>query len=205
MKLFSVDGGLYKFMDSLASVFKLNILWLLCSLPIVTSGAATIAAFDVALKMVDEQEGYIGKQFFKAFKANLKRGIPLGIMGLVCLYVVWLDFSLYDQIEDASIMFVVMGILAAFVFSLAFLYVFPLQARYENTIFRTLENSFNISLKYYARTLLLIIVLAVEFVIIMWNLTTMFIGALIGPACIIYTISGIAKPIFRELEQEQKS
>lgn len=205
MKLFSVDGGLYKFMDSLASVFKLNMLWLLCSLPIVTSGAATIAAFDVALKMVDEQEGYIGKQFFKAFKANLKRGIPLGIMGLVCLYVVWLDFSLYDQIEDASIMFVVMGILAAFVFSLAFLYVFPLQARYENTIFRTLENSFNISLKYYARTLLLIIVLAVELVIIMWNLTTMFIGALIGPACIIYTISGIAKPIFRELEQEQKS
>lgn len=205
MKLFSVDGGLYKFMDSLASVFKLNILWLLCSLPIVTSGAATIAAFDVALKMVDEQEGYIGKQFFKAFKANLKRGIPLGIMGLVCLYVVWLDFSLYDQIEDASVMFVVMGILAAFVFSLAFLYVFPLQARYENTIFRTLENSFNISLKYYARTLLLIIVLVVEFVIIMWNLTTMFIGALIGPACIIYTISGIAKPIFRELEQEQKS
>jgi len=205
MKLFSVDGGLYKFMDSLASVFKLNMLWLLCSLPIVTSGAATIAAFDVALKMVDEQEGYIGKQFFKAFKANLKRGIPLGIMGLVCLYVVWLDFSLYDQIEDASIMFVVMGILAAFVFSLAFLYVFPLQARYENTIFRTLENSFNISLKYYARTLLLIIVLAVEFVIMMWNLTTMFIGALIGPACIIYTISGIAKPIFRELEQEQKS
>jgi len=205
MKFFSTEGGLYKFMTNLFSVFKINMLWLLCSLPIVTIGAATIAAFDVMLKMVDDEEGYVARQFWKAFKSNLRRGIPLGMLNLICVYIVWLNFSLFEQIEGNPIILLIMGIIAAFVFTMSFIYVYPLQARYENTIFRTLENSFNISLKYYARTLLLIIVLAVEFVIMMWNLTTMFIGALIGPACIIYTISGIAKPIFRELEQEQKS
>ncbi len=205
MKLFSVDGGLYKFMTSLTNVFKINILWLILSLPIVTSGAATIAAFDVTLKMVDDEEGYVGRQFFAAFKANLKRGIPMGLLSLLCIYVIWLDFSLFEQIEGNPIMLLIMGIVGAFVFGLGFLYAFPLQARYENTVIRTLENSFNISLKYFGRTFFLIIVLAIEIVIILWNSTTFFIGILIGPACIIFTISGVAKYIFRDLEREPGS
>lgn len=202
MKLFSVDGGLYKFMQSLTTVFKVNMLWLLCSLPIVTLGAATIAAYDVTLKMVDDEEGYVGRQFFKAFKANLKRGIPLGLLFLFCIYVVWLDFSLFEQIEGNPMILLIMGFVSAYIFALAFIYAFPLQARYENTLVRTLQNSFNISLKYFVRTLFIIILVAFEVVIIFWNSTTLFFGIIIGPAFIMYTISACAKFIFRELERE---
>lgn len=202
MKLFSVDGGIYKFMTSLFTIFKVNMLWLLCSLPIVTIGAATIAAYDVTLKMVDDEEGYVARQFFKAFKANLKKGIPLGVLNLACMYITWLDFSLFEQFKDNPIILLVMGILALVVFTLAFLYSYPLQARYENTIFRTLENSFNISIRYFGRTLFLLFIVFVELIIIFWNMTTIFIGALVGPACIMYTISGVAKYIFRQIERE---
>ncbi len=202
MKLFSVDGGLYKFMQSLATVFKLNMLWLLCSLPIVTMGAATIAAYDVTLKMVDDEEGYVGRQFFKAFKANLKRGIPMGLLFLFCIYVVWLDFSLFEQLEGNPMILLIMGFVAAYVFVLSFIYAFPLQARYDNTIVRTLQNSFNISLKYFVRTLFTIIIVVFEVVIIFWNSTTLFFGIIIGPVFIIFTISACAKFIFRELEKE---
>ncbi|MBQ9122141.1 MAG: DUF624 domain-containing protein, partial [Lachnospiraceae bacterium] len=34
----------------------------------VTMGAATVAAYTVTLKMVDETEGYVGRQFIKGFK-----------------------------------------------------------------------------------------------------------------------------------------
>ncbi len=202
MKFFSVDGGLYKFMMSLFAIFKVNMLWLLCSLPVVTMGAATIAAYDITLKMVDDEEGYVAKRFFETFKKNLKKGIPLGILNLLCAYVAWLDFSLFEQFEDNPIILLIMGILAVAVFSLAFIYAYPLQARYENTLFRTLENSFNISIKYIGRTLFLILIIFIEVVIIFWNTTTLFIGMLIGPACIIYTVSGTAKYIFRQLEKE---
>ena len=202
MKLFSVDGGLYKFMQSLTTVFKVNMLWLLCSLPIVTLGAATIAAYDVTLRMVDDEEGYVGRQFFKAFKANLKRGIPLGLLFLFCIYVVWLDFSLFEQIEGNPMILLIMGFVSAYIFALAFIYAFPLQARYENTLVRTLQNSFNISIKYFVRTLFTIILVAFEVVIIFWNSTTLFFGIIIGPAFIMYTISACAKFIFRELERE---
>ncbi len=202
MKLFSIDGGLYKFMQSLATVFKVNMLWLLCSLPIVTMGAATIAAYDITLKMVDDEDGYVGRQFFKSFKANLKRGIPLGLLFLFCIYVVWLDFSLFEQIEGNPMILLIMGFVAAYVFVLSFIYAFPLQARYDNTIVRTLQNSFNISLKYFVRTLFTIIIVVFEIVIILWNSTTLFFGIIIGPVFIMFTISACAKFIFRELEKE---
>lgn len=202
MKFFSVDGGLYKFMTRLWDMIKLNFLWLLCSLPIVTMGAATVAAYSVTLKMVDETEGYVGRQFFKAFKENLKQGIPLGLLALFCSYVVYLDFELFNKVEGNPIMFLIFGIVAAFVFGMSFIYAFPLSARYENTLIGTLKNSVNVATRYFLRTLFLVAVLAVEVIFFLFNTTTLFLGLLIGPACIMLTVSGFALRFFREIEKE---
>ena len=79
MKFFSVDSPLYKFISTFWVVVKLNFFWLLFSLPIVTIGASTTAAFAVGLKMADGSEGYIFQAFWAAFKENWKKGIPLGL------------------------------------------------------------------------------------------------------------------------------
>lgn len=177
-------------------------MWLLFSLPIVTVGAATVAAYTVTLKMVDEQEGYVARQFVKAFKENWRQGIPMGLLALFCSYAVYLDFELQRVAEGGSTMFLIFGIIAAFVFGMSFLYAFPLSARYENTFIGTLKNSVNIATRYFLRTLLLVAVLAVEVIIFIFNYTTMLIGVLIGPACIMLTISGFALHFFKEIEKE---
>ncbi len=202
MKFFSVDGALYKFLTRLWDMIKLNFMWLLFSLPIVTVGAATVAAYSVTLKMVDEQEGYVARQFVKAFKENWRQGIPMGLLALFCSYVVYLDFELQRVMEDDSTMFLIFGIIAAFVFGMSFIYAFPLSARYENTLIGTLKNSVNIATRYFLRTLLLVAVVAVEVIIFIFNYTTLLIGVLIGPACIMLTISGFALHFFREIEKE---
>lgn len=202
MKFFSVDGALYKFLTRLWDMIKLNLMWLLFSLPIVTVGAATVAAYSVTLKMVDEQEGYVARQFVKAFKENWRQGIPMGLLALFCSYVVYLDFELQRVMEGDSTMFLIFGIIAAFVFGMSFIYAFPLSARYENTLIGTLKNSVNIATRYFLRTLLLVAVLAVEVIIFIFNYTTLLIGVLIGPACIMLTISGFALHFFKEIEKE---
>lgn len=202
MKFFSVDGALYKFLTRLWDMIKLNLMWLLFSLPIVTVGAATVAAYSVTLKMVDEQEGYVTRQFVKAFKENWRQGIPMGLLALFCSYVVYLDFELQRVMEGDSTMFLIFGIIAAFVFGMSFIYAFPLSARYENTLIGTLKNSVNIATRYFLRTLLLVAVLAVEVIIFIFNYTTLLIGVLIGPACIMLTISGFALHFFKEIEKE---
>ena len=103
MKFFSVDGPVYRFMSSLFHVLLLNLCFLLTSIPIVTIGASAVALFDVMLRMVDDEEGYVVKQYFKAFKANWKQGVPLGILNLIAAYAVYLDFQFYHAVKARKI------------------------------------------------------------------------------------------------------
>lgn len=73
MALFNMNSGFFKFINRLLDVLFLNFLWIICSLPIVTIGAATCAAFSISLKMVDDEEGYIGKAFLRNLKKILSR------------------------------------------------------------------------------------------------------------------------------------
>lgn len=204
MKFFGPDGPVYKFIQTLVDLIKINFLWILFSLPVVTMGGATIAAFDVTMQMAGEEEGHVGRDFIASFRRNFKCGIPYGLLLIFCCYVVWLDFSLFNQIEGNPMILLVMGMVSAFIFLLSFLFAFPLQARYENTLLKTLKNSADICTKYFLRTMSLVIVLFVEIVLIYWNETTLFIGLLIGPACIIYTISGYARYFFQLIEKENQ-
>ncbi len=204
MKLFSVDGPLYNFFSRLLDMIKLNFLWLLFSLPVVTIGASTAAAFAVTLKMVDEREGYIAKQFFTAFKANLKQGIPTGLLNLFFAYALYLDFQLFHAVEGNPIYFLILGIMGSVMCFGYFIYSYALMARYENTFLRTLKNSMDICVKYFGRTVMVAVVLAVELVVFVFNTTTIFLGLLIGPAVIFLTISGPAMYIFRDIERKAK-
>ena len=205
MKFFSIDSPLYKFMQRLTDVFLLNLLWILFSLPIVTVGCSTAAAFSVGMKFVDESEGHIWNDFIAAFKANWKQGLPLGLISIVAVIAVRLDFFIAENTEGNSLPFLIAGFLTAFFLLFSLIYAFPLIVRYENTIPNSLKHSFRLGMKHIGRTLLLIIVIAVELLLIFWNYVTLFIGALIGPACIIYTISGTAMHIFRETEKDPAS
>ncbi len=202
MKLFSVDGPLYRFLSTLWNVVKINVLWLLCCIPIVTIGPATIAAFSVCLKIVDEREGYVGRQFIGAFRSNMRQGIPLGLLFVFCSYVIYLDFEINRVTEQGSWALIIFGIIACFVFGMTFIYAFPLSARYENTLRNTLKNSVAIATKFFVRTLVLVGICALEVFLFLWNSTTLFFGILIGPTCIFLTISGAAMYMFRQVEQE---
>lgn len=203
MKLFDIDSPLYKFMSTLTDILKLNFCWLLCSLPIVTIGASTVAAYSVALKMADHQEGYVVRQFFQAFQANLKQGIVLGLIAFVAIYSVWFNFVNFHVFpENLSVFLLILGIIGAVVIGFSLLYAFALLARYENSIFGTLKNSFRISMRYLPQTIMVLFVLVIEVIVICFNKTTIFFGILIGPACIFYTVSGVALYIFRRIEAD---
>ena len=83
MGFFKVDSPFYEFLRRFVDVIKLNFLWLIFCLPIVTIGASTVAVFSVTLKMVEDKEGYVGRDFIKAFKANIRQGIPLGLIAII--------------------------------------------------------------------------------------------------------------------------
>ena len=69
-KIFNLDSPFVQFMSRVADLMWLNILFLLCCIPIFTVGASTTAMYYVTLKMVRNEDSYITKSFIKSFKQN---------------------------------------------------------------------------------------------------------------------------------------
>lgn len=199
---FSVDGGLYRFLSKFWDLVKLNFMWLLFSLPVVTIGASTVAAYSVAMKMVDDEEGYVARSFVSAFKANMKQGVLMGLIFLAATYAVYLDYEINRVSEEGSIILIVIGIVSVFVYVAAMLYSFPLLARYENGIVATIQNSMEISRRYFGRTLLIVTLLLVEYVVFHYNTVLLCLGLLFGVSFAIFTVAAFSKRIFQELEKE---
>jgi uncharacterized membrane protein YesL len=205
MKIFSPDGALYRFMQRLTQCVFLNFLWVVFSLPVITVGASTAAVFAVTRRMLDEEEGHIWPEFWKGFKDNLKMGIPMGLLTILAAWAVYLDFQLFSAAKEHSVVFLCIGIFAAYIFSFSLLYVYPLMARYENTFLNTIKNSFRISMKFFLRSVLLIIAVAFEVAVLIFNMHTLIIGILVGPVLVIYTISFAARGIFNKLEENPQT
>lgn len=227
-EFFSVEGPLYKFLTKFYELLKLNIMWLIfsgvaefiacttlcvqyeipensslymiCFLPLILIGPATVAAYTITLRMVDENEGYVAVPFLKAYKENFRKGFVLGIITLAAVLAIMLDFWFYGQ--ENHIMFLIIGIFAILISLSHLLYAYALQARYENTVINTLRNSHSITFKYFLRTLFMLLIVAVLIVVFIWNYVTLFLGILIGPCTIFYMISSTAMYVFRLIEKD---
>lgn len=202
MKLLNIDGKFYEFLDTFWSLLKLNFMWLLFSLPVVTIGCSTVAAYDVALRMAEQRAGSVIPQFIKAFKYNWKQGLPMGLITLFITYSVYLNLELFDKVENNPIIFLLFAIMLGVVGLTHFTYAFPLCARYHNGIYKTFRNSAAITVKYFLRTLFLWFIVSALIFIFLLNTTLLFIGILIGPASIFLTVSSFATKTFSEIEKE---
>ncbi|MCM1307356.1 MAG: DUF624 domain-containing protein [Butyrivibrio sp.] len=198
MKFFSTEGALYKFISRFWDMVKLNFIWLVCSLPVITVGVSTIAAYTVTLRMIEEHEGYVVSNFFKAFKENFKQGMAIGPITVLFAAVLYIDFTLAGRHTG----FAVLGVFSAFLFVIALIYAYPLLARYENKLFQTIKNSMRIALRYFGRTVFLAVLLVAEAMVFRITNITLIIGLLIGPACMMLTVSGFAMMFFKEIEKE---
>src|SRR5699024_12157957 len=64
--------SLHDALPILCNCCYLNLLWLICSIPIFTIGASTSALYSVTLKIARNEDVIIHRQFFKAFRENFR-------------------------------------------------------------------------------------------------------------------------------------
>ena len=81
--IFNYDNPVWRFIGKLCDVLILNVLWIICSIPLVTMGASTTAVYYVTLKLVRDEEGPIIRSFFKSFKENLKQATVIWLILLM--------------------------------------------------------------------------------------------------------------------------
>ena len=72
-RFFNMDNKFFVFMGKIADLCMLNLLCIICCIPIVTAGASLTALYYVTMKMVRNEEAYIFRSFFRSFKQNFKQ------------------------------------------------------------------------------------------------------------------------------------
>ncbi len=175
-KVFDMDGPVFSTLNRLADLVWLNILYIICCIPIVTIGASTTAMYYVTMKIVKNEEGYITRSFFKSFKMNFKQATLLWLLALAVGGILALDYSIMtDRFGDivalsATIKKVVLGILIIIggIYLFTMVYLFPLLAKFDNNIKNTVKNSLLISIRHFPFTLLLIVIPVIPFVLMLF-------------------------------------
>ena len=126
-----------KIIDMFSRIFELlllNLLFVLTSLPLVTIGASVTALFAVNLKLVKNEESYIIREYFHAFRHNLK---PASISFLLFITVGTLfSFNVILALRSTELLFLITGVLSLIFLILLGVYAlfyFPFLARFHYT------------------------------------------------------------------------
>lgn len=149
-------------LNKVADLLILNILTVLCCIPVITIGASLTAMHYVALKMARNEECYIARDFFKSFKLNFKQGTVIWIIELLIILVLAGDFLIMGrtEMEFGSVLKVVLTVIA-FVALFTFMFVFPVLAKFENTVMRTFKNAFFIGVLQFPKTIAMMVLAVV--------------------------------------------
>ncbi len=142
-KLFHEDNPVIIVLTHMFDLMLLNLLVVLASIPVITIGAALSAMHAVLVQGIEMKQGDIVKRFWGAFKSNFFHAtcIWLILMGMLTAAVCFLL-----QLGSGTFLLGVLGILFMLLTASIFCYVFPLQARYENPVLRTMQNALMLAL-----------------------------------------------------------
>ncbi len=140
--LFHPDSPVAATGSRIFSLIGLNLLWLVCSLPIVTLGPATVAMHHVLFQYHSGRSDQVWKPFFHAFRRDFWAGLVLGLPSTLLLLL--LSFNGLYLAGSATEGFSPLWI--AFILGVVFwlgliIYGFPLTARYTLTFSQVIHNS----------------------------------------------------------------
>ncbi len=160
-KLFNMDNKFFSFMGRAADLMMLNIVFIICCLPIVTIGASLTALHYVTLKMARNEESYIIRSFFKSFKQNFRQATIINIIMLAVGAILYFDLHVVNAMSGSMasvlhVLFIAFGI----VYFVIFLYLYPVLAKFYNTIKHTFRNAFLMSIRHLPYTVLMALITA---------------------------------------------
>jgi uncharacterized membrane protein YesL len=207
MKNIGFSFGEHSFMRGLGrlcDLILLNVLFIISSIPLITAGAAATAMYTVTLKLVKHEESYIVKGFLVAFKDNFKKATIAWLILLGAGLLVYLNVILSAGMPIASTFLMPVFVFFAIVLAFIGMYVFPLLARYEDTLRGIFKNAFLLAMTKLPLTLLLLGVHVSPMVFIILNTEMFMVGlvfyAIIGFTAIAWFSSKILRRAFKVID-----
>lgn len=203
-KIFDMDSPVMRVLNRVGDLLILNFLMIICCLPIITIGASFTAMHYVLLKIVRGEEGYLFRGFLKSFKQNFKQATILWLimMAVIAVYVGDILIFNYSGMEFPTVLVVAVIAIAVIALMVAS-YVFPLLARFENTVGNTIKNAALMAFLNLPKTLLMLIVYALPFVIAYFSAYSIIFVIMFGYSVPAYVAAWLYSGVFKKFEPEE--
>ena len=157
-RFFSVENPVMPYFALLRDWIILSALWSVCSLPIITAGTATASVYYVTLKMVRQERVSVTKAFFHAFRDNLKQGVALTVLFILCVGVLGCAFAYATMISGVVKVALVLCVISFLASVLCLmLYSFPFMAQFSNSVPGILKSAAYLAGKNLTNTILMLL------------------------------------------------
>lgn len=162
-KIFHSENPFWSGMGRLFDIVELNLLWLLCSLPLFTAGPAAAALYAAMAALIRGKETYPHRDFFRAFRTNFRRNAAAGIFFIFVGAFLWTDVRICRQSGHGIFAFLMVFFFTLLLFWVfTALYALPLLAFYDGGLKNTLILSFTLSLRRFSLTVGLLLITALS-------------------------------------------
>lgn len=153
-KIFSTEGKIYSGMERIYQILLLNSIFIISCLPVVTIGVALASAYGTAYKMIDHSEGVLYKEYLRQLKLNM---LPATKLWVLILAVIGAGFWTFPYVQSFMV-----GNKIAYYLTMVFitflvlmsLYLFPLIARFDNSLSGTVVNAMILSFKHLPQSII---------------------------------------------------
>lgn len=203
-KLFNPDNPLMVTMTHITDCIFLSLFWLLCCIPLVTTGAAGAALYDASFRACRQGERNSWQRFGRVFRDNWKAGILPSLVYLAAFAgIIKVLISMWNLAATAAISWVLFSAVAfVLVVVLGILSVmFPVLSRFENSFAGLLKNTLFLALANLPKTILLGLINAISIFLCVRLIAPVFIlpsvAALLG--------SWLIEPMFKPYMKEENA
>lgn len=206
-RLFRDDSPIMIFLSELGDHMMLNVLFVICSLPVVTVGSSLTASFRVARLLADKSCDHVVPQFFRAFRENFKQSTLLWCTALLAyaVLVLYYGMSANDTLPYMKV-WLAGAFCICFLLTAVLCYAFPLISRYENSLLQHIRNAAILTVTNLPRTLLLMLISIFPVLMFVFMpgiffyilpLWVVLLFSMLTRACV-----GLIRPLFRSIEGE---
>lgn len=129
---FKADGPLVNFLTKFGQLVMLTAVWIICCIPIITTGPAMSAFYYAVMKSVRRDVGYPVREFFRSFRRTLKDGIIFTVIYLAGAALIYVNVQYMANVPGKSHLFMLFAyiVLAAVSIGIA-CYLFPALSRFN--------------------------------------------------------------------------
>ena len=204
-----LKGGIIKFLTISGDLIVLNLLWLICSIPIITIGPTTNALFGVCLKIVEDEETSVIKSFFAIFKANFKQTLIVGVFSIFVIITLYADINYILSIEgNIQKVFIVVTILVLALLLTMIPYVNCLIVKYNNSLKGHIINALKLAFVSPVQTILMWLILLTPLLMLLFiqPIILLYLGGLILMFVFslpVYLCAKIVNDVFKKIEAKR--